>query len=137
MKILVSTNLRLALAIASGVFGIFSNTTLPVPRAFAINQPQTAAEMPNHPVAFGAFVVQFDKGGTFKLEGKGWPSLSGTWKSQADEVALYMSGGPGGCDGPGRYRFQVDGKRIGFSLISDDCVVRRMILDRSIWLPVG
>lgn len=137
MKILVSTNLRLALAIASGVFGIFSNPTLPVPKAFAINQPQTAVEMPNHPVAFGAFVVQFDKGGTFKLEGKGWPSLSGTWKSQADEVALSLSGGPGGCDGPGRYRFQVDGKRIGFSLISDDCVVRRMILDRSIWLPAG
>jgi hypothetical protein len=88
-------------------------------------------------LAFGAFIVRFNPGGTFSLEGKGWPSMNGNWKSQGAEIELSMSGGPGGCDGPGKYRMGIDGKRVNFALVSDDCRVRQMILDRSSWSPAG
>jgi outer membrane protein assembly factor BamB len=94
-------------------------------------------QLPSYPLAFGAFIARFDPGGTFSLQGKGWPSMNGNWKSQGAEIELSMSGGPGGCDGPGKYRLGVDGKRVSFALISDDCRVRQMILDRSSWSAAG
>jgi hypothetical protein len=64
--------------------------------------------------------------------------INGTWKNPGSEVELSMiSGGPGGCDGPGKYRFDTDGKHLSFDLVSDECMPRRMILDRSTWLPAG
>jgi outer membrane protein assembly factor BamB len=103
--------------------------------------PATAQEavvqLPSYPLAFGAFVARFDPGGTFSLQGKGWPSMNGNWKSQGAEIELSMSGGPGGCDGPGKYRLGIDGKRLSLTLVSDDCRVRQMILDRSTWSPAG
>lgn len=93
------------------------------------------ASLPSYPLRFGAFVARFDPGGTFTLQGQGWPNLSGSWKSTGTEVELLMTGGPGGCDGPGRYQIQSDGKRISFASVSDACRVRQMILDRSNWSP--
>ncbi|HKY27489.1 MAG TPA: PQQ-binding-like beta-propeller repeat protein [Pyrinomonadaceae bacterium] len=89
-------------------------------------------------LTFGAFTLRFNVGGTFTLEGKGWAAaLNGTWKSAGDEVEIMMSGGPGGCDGAGKYQFRFEGKRLIFSLVSDECRPRRMILDGSTWLPAG
>jgi outer membrane protein assembly factor BamB len=48
-----------------------------------------------------------------------------------------MSGGPGGCDTPGKYHFNTDGKQVTFDVVADQCVPRRMIIDRSTWLPAG
>src|SRR5918995_1081016 len=98
---------------------------------------QTDVQVPSHPLTFGVFVVQFDSGGTFKLEGDRWPTLTGNWKSKGDEIELSTSGGPKGCDGPGRYRVRIDGNHVSFDLVSDECMPRRMILDRSTWSPVG
>jgi outer membrane protein assembly factor BamB len=98
---------------------------------------QVTAPIPSDPLKFGVFVAQFDPSGTFTLKGDRWPSLSGKWKANNTVIELTMSGGPGGCDGAGRYRFQVDGGRVRFDLLSDDCTPRRMILDRSIWIPAG
>lgn len=98
---------------------------------------ETIPQLPTTPFTFGAFVVRFDPGGTFTLVGKGWPALNGNWKMTGSEVELMMSGGPGGCDGPGRYRVRNDGKRIGFDFVSDECRVRKMILDRSVWSPAS
>jgi outer membrane protein assembly factor BamB len=98
---------------------------------------EAAVQIPSYPMAFGAFTLRFDSGGTFSLEGKGWPSMNGNWKGHGSEVELTMSGGPGGCDGPGKYRLGVEGKRVSFDLVSDDCRVRQMILDRSSWSPAG
>ena len=100
-------------------------------------QSQPNATLPSHPLAFGVFVARFDPAGTFTLEGDRWPKLNGNWKAQGNEVELFMSGGPGGCDGPGKYRTTTDGKRISFDLVSDDCRPRQMILDRSTWLPAS
>src|SRR5215210_2566102 len=96
------------------------------------------AAIPSHPLTFGVFLVRFDPSGTFTLSGDDrWPKLNGTWKSEGSEVVVSMSGGPGGCDGPGKYRFDTDGKRITFALVSDECQPRGMILDRSTWAPAG
>jgi outer membrane protein assembly factor BamB len=92
-------------------------------------------KLPEEPLTFGAFVVQFVPGGTFSLMGKGWPALNGTWKLQGSEVELSMTGGPGGCDVPGRYRVRTEGKHLGFELVSDECRPRKLILDRSTWVP--
>jgi outer membrane protein assembly factor BamB len=98
---------------------------------------QPTAQLPTYPLKFGAFVARFDPGGTFTLQGQGWPALSGNWKSNGAEIELSMSGGPGGCDGTGRYQFRIEGKRVSFDLVSDDCQLRRMIIDRSTWMPAG
>ncbi|HEV8168170.1 MAG TPA: PQQ-binding-like beta-propeller repeat protein [Pyrinomonadaceae bacterium] len=95
------------------------------------------ASIPSHPLSFGVFAARFDPAGTFKLEGEGWPKLDGSWKAQGDEVELAMSNGPGGCDGPGKYRFNTDGKRVTFEVVDDQCKPRRMIVDHSMWIPAG
>jgi outer membrane protein assembly factor BamB len=97
--------------------------------------PQTDVQVPSYTIKFGAFIARFDSGGTFTLEGTGWPKLTGNWKSKGDEIELSTTGGPKGCDGPGRYRVRVDGSHVSFDLISDECVPRRMIIDRSTWAP--
>jgi len=96
---------------------------------------QADVRLPSYAMKFGAFVARFDSAGTFKLEGTGWPAMKGDWKSKGDEIELSMSGGPQGCGGPGKYRIRLDGSHVSFELISDDCTVRRMILDHSNWAP--
>lgn len=93
--------------------------------------------LPSYPVKFGVFTARFDPAGTFTLEGDRWPKLNGTWKSQGNEVEFVMSGGPGGCDGPGKYRVTTEGKHFTFDAVSDECRVRHMIMDRSMWIPAG
>ena len=94
-------------------------------------------QVPSRPLKFGAFTARFDSGRTFTLEGDRWPSMGGAWKIKGDEIELLTSGAPRGCEGPGRYRLRVDGERVSFDVIADECRPRRMILDRSIWSPAG
>src|SRR5262245_30661066 len=96
---------------------------------------QAGVQLPSTPLKFGVFKARFDPAGAFELEGDRWPALSGNWKIKGDEIELVTTKAQKGCDGPGRYRARVDGKRVSFDLIADDCVVRRMILDRSVWSP--
>ena len=96
---------------------------------------EATLKLPSEPLKFGAFQAQFDPGGTFKLQGAGWPPLSGNWKITGNEIELTTSGGPGGCDKPGRYKVRKEGSKVGFDLVADDCQVRRIIIDRSTWIP--
>ena len=98
---------------------------------------QTDFQMPSGPLSFGAFTARFDASGTFTIEGKGWPKLSGTWKTEGTEIKLSMTEGAGGCDQPGRYKLSKKDNRLTFDLASDECRLRGMILDRSTWLPSG
>jgi len=122
--------LGLALLLAIGIV----TTSTPRP---ADASRQTDVQVPSSKLTFGAFAAQFDSNRTFTLEGKGWPSMKGNWKSKGDEIELSMSGGPDGCSGPGRYRIHLDGSHITFDVISDECTVRKMIIDRSTWVPPG
>ena len=104
-------------------------------KAAASGLPAAASGLPSDPMKFGVFTAQFNPGGTYTLSGVGWPKMDGTWKKSGEEVELAMSGGPGGCDRAGKYRVNVDGKTMSFGLISDDCRLRKMVLDRSAWRP--
>jgi outer membrane protein assembly factor BamB len=106
---------------------------------------QSTSPLPSGQLSFGVFTVLFvpgpstslRAGGTFTLEGAGWPPFKGSWTADAGQIELLVPNGADGCDGPGRYRFGVDGRRLTFALVSDGCVPRRMILDRSTWGPAG
>lgn len=82
-------------------------------------------------------MASFGTDGAFTLQGQGWPTFKGTWKTEPGALTLLMSGGPEGCSGPGRYRFVVNGTHVTFNVVADECGPRRMILDRSTWRPPG
>jgi outer membrane protein assembly factor BamB len=88
--------------------------------------------LPDYPLTLGVFVMQFYSGGTFSIEGKGWPTVNGSWKLNGSEMEL-MGVGPGACEVPGRYRLRHEGKGLGFDLVADECRVRKMILNGSTW----
>ena len=71
------------------------------------------------------------------LEGPGWPAMSGTWTMNGDGVTLQNQAGPEACAQPGRYTLTIDGTRVSFALVADTCEPRRMIMDRSQWIPAG
>lgn len=119
-KLLPTVTAVLAIALASGVVGAGQQAEL---------------QIPSISLKYGVFTARFEAGGAFKLEGDRWPTMSGGWKSKGDEVELLTTGGPSGCDGPGRYRVRVEGSSVSFDAVSDDCRVRKMILDHSSWAP--
>ena len=133
MKRTRSLKLALALLLALGIVAV-STARPSAPRALA---QQATTQLPNCPLTFGAFVLRFDPGGSFTLQGQGWPTLSGNWKMNGADIELTMTGGPGGCDGPGRYRVRLDANRVSFDLVSDQCRPRQMIIDRSTWSPAS
>jgi outer membrane protein assembly factor BamB len=124
--------LKVGLALAFA-FGIVATVTAGLPA----NAQEAPSQLPKYQLTFGAFLARFDPGGTFTLQGQGWPALSGNWKMNGAEIELSMSGGPGGCDGLGRYRLRANGSQLTFDLVSDECRPRRMILDRSTWSPAS
>ena len=91
--------------------------------------------IPDAPLAFGAFSAQFRGDGTFSIAGEGWPSMRGRGRDRL-RVALRLAGRR-----PSAAARAVHGRRerpaVTFTLVSDGCVARRMILDRSQWLPAS
>ncbi len=128
MKRISSNKLVLALLLA------FAIATASASKPAGASQ-QTEVQLPSTPLKFGAFAAHFNPDGTFKLEGTGWPAFGGSWKRTGDELELVAAKPPKGCEGPGRYRARLEGKHLTFSLVADDCVPRRMILNDSVWSP--
>ena len=102
-----------------------------------IEKHRSKAALPSHPLKFGIFLARFDPAGTLSIEGERWPKINGTWKTAGSEVEFLMSGGPGGCDGPGKYKFDSDGQHVKFDLVSDECRPRQLILNGSSWIPTS
>ena len=98
---------------------------------------QADPKLPNEPLKYGVFVLQFNPAGTFSIEGERWPKIAGNWKIVGTEIELVMANAPQGCTGPGRYRVQSEGKHVGFQFVADDCKLRKIILDGSEWLPLS
>ena len=92
---------------------------------------------PSGPLVMRDFRLQFDPAGTFSLTGAGWPAMTGSWKMNGAEITLQNASGPKDCANAARYTLTVTGERVGLDVIADDCQSRRMILDRSRWLPPG
>jgi outer membrane protein assembly factor BamB len=95
---------------------------------------QQVSLLPTIPLRYGAFTLTLGSDGALTLVGQGWPPFKGAWKTEKDELTV-SSSGPKGCEGPGRYRFRIEGTHLLVTLIADDCVQRRMILHNSTWLP--
>ena len=95
------------------------------------------SKLPSDPLVIRDFTLQFDPAGTFSLSGAGWPSMAGSWIVSGSEVTLSLQNPPKDCGDPGVYSFSVNAPRVSFALVKDDCQPRRMILDRSEWLPRG
>ena len=116
----------------SRLFSLLIAITLSVS---AVSQRTSAQDqpfaLPNYPLTLGVFVMQFYPGGTFSIEGKGWPTVNGSWKLNGSELELGV--GAGSCEVAGRYRLRREGKGLGFELVSDECRVRKMILNGSTW----
>jgi outer membrane protein assembly factor BamB len=104
--------------------------------AVAAAAAQEPTRLPSGPLAFGAFAGQFATDGTFSITGQGWPAFKGSWKADGKTLEL-LTPEVKDCAGPGRYAFGVDGSRLHFRSLSDDCRPRRMILDGSVWRPAG
>jgi outer membrane protein assembly factor BamB len=99
---------------------------------------QAAVSIPDTPLEFGVFSAQFRADGSFTLSGEGWPSMRGTWSMSGSELLLRLVDAPSECADAARYNITVlDGRHLRFTLVSDGCVDRRMILDRSEWRPAG
>jgi outer membrane protein assembly factor BamB len=99
-------------------------------------QPQPRAALPSAPLTYGFFTIQFSADGAFSLKGEGWPTFTGTWKSDGAMVVI-STPAVTTCEGEARYKFAVDGTRVVLDLVSDGCQPRVMILDRSRWRPLG
>jgi len=105
--------------------------------AACLELPSGAQALPNVPLVIRDFTLQFAPDGAFSLTGAGWPSLAGTWTTSGAEVTLATTAGPKDCLTEARYAFTIDGPRVRLALVADACAPRRMILDRSEWLPRG
>lgn len=94
--------------------------------------------IPTGPLAMRDFRLQFDPSGTFMLDGDPeWPPMGGTWSINGKEITLKSAPGSKPCANDARYTWTVDGSQFGLDVIDDACQARRMILDRSRWLPPG
>jgi outer membrane protein assembly factor BamB len=105
--------------------------------AGAVGGSQATPQLPSSRVPFGTFYMELRSNGTLTFEGASWPRVSGIWDTRGPQIDLTFSNGPPACDEPGRYRFRLEGAQVLFDLVFDDCVLRRMILDRSSWRPAG
>jgi outer membrane protein assembly factor BamB len=105
--------------------------------AGALARAQQPPGPPAYPLQFAGFAARFQPDGTFSLEGSGWPTFTGTWKSTAGGIEIVTPDAPGGCDKPGRYRVATGNGRTTLDAVADDCRPRRMILDRSTWRRAG
>ena len=105
--------------------------------AAAVGARSAQLVLPTAPLAMRAFTLQFHPAGTFSLAGPEWPSMSGTWTTSGNGVTLQNQSGPPSCAEPGRYTFAIEGAGVSFAVVADTCEPRRMILDRSQWMPPG
>lgn len=108
--------------------------------SLAVAQAGSPPALPTAPMAFGVFSATFAANGTFILQGQGWPTFRGTFKTDVNDsttgrIEFLTADAAGGCDRPGRYGYTVAGAHVVFALVADDCEPRRMILDGSEWRP--
>jgi outer membrane protein assembly factor BamB len=124
------------------VAALFTAAGLTVAASIAVqgqsSQPQPS--LPSAPMTYGFLTATFAPDGTFVIsdsEKNGFAKLAGTWKAANGEVEFTLAPAPQGCAEPGKYRYRVDGKQVGFDLVTDACQTRRMMIGGSSWWPAG
>ena len=101
----------------------------------SVSTRQSSA-IPSTPLHYGFFTLRLSPDGTLTLQGQGWPTFSGSWKADKDELTV-RTPSVQECAALGRYRFRLEGSHLVLTLIEDACEPRRMILHDSTWLPEG
>ena len=104
---------------------------------FAASPSAQSPTLPSTPLAYGVLSATFAADGTFVISGQGWGKLTGAWRAANGEVELIVPDAPANCAGPGKYRYQLDGRQVLLELVSDACPSRRLMLSGSRWLPAG
>jgi hypothetical protein len=76
MKRIDRVRLLLALAIvaASAAGAMVQVASRVFAQQATLPSQQAASQVPSYPLKFGAFTARFDPGGTFTLQGQGWPN---------------------------------------------------------------
>jgi outer membrane protein assembly factor BamB len=127
-----------ALIVTSLVDAASQTRTVPLPSGRLVSRVSTAEFL-----ADGTFVTEFS------METLGTIRFSGKWRLQPGiaEFVEYRTSDPNflekigittrGCETAGRYRYEVEGAQVRFDVVSDECVPRRMLFDRSRWRPKG
>jgi outer membrane protein assembly factor BamB len=104
---------------------------------FSVAGARQAVSIPDIPLTFGAFTAQFRSDGTFSLSEKGESPFRGRWSVEAGEMRLSVDDPQKLCADSGRYGVAADGARLSFTLVADNCQLRRMIFDKSEWRPAS
>ena len=80
----------------------------------------TPPQIPSSPLTFGVFVVRFSANGTFMLEGQGWPSIRGSWKTRGQQIDLVTGWLQEGAQNPWGRPVDIAVDQQGSLFISDD-----------------
>jgi hypothetical protein len=69
-----------------------------------------------------SYIVTLTDGGTFTVDGP--VTTQGNYSTSGDELTFIEPF----CISTGKYKYDIDGETLTFSLISDDCDVRRVVI---------
>jgi hypothetical protein len=81
----------------------------------------------------GTWTLQFTKKGAYTVKHNGKVEVTGTFTS-TDSKLTFLKGdkGPGACPGVGKYEWDLTGKKLKFTRISDSCSGRRTVLSHTL-----
>ncbi len=109
---------------------------LPAAPDVGLSAPQQAAPLPAGELAHGMFLGRFSQEkNSVEISGGDFPPLIFSMEIEGSEIRLTSTEAPEGCRGPGRYGFDVEDGVLHLNLISDECGLRRTVLDNSAWRP--
>jgi hypothetical protein len=80
----------------------------------------------------GTWTLQFTKKGAYTVKENGEVMVNGSFTS-TDSKLTFLKGdkGPGACPGVGKYQWDLTGKTLKFTRISDSCSGRRTVLSHT------
>ena len=93
--------------------------------------PRTATPPPD--VQFkGTWVITFTKG-HYKVTANGHPAVKGKDTIKKNKISLTDTGGPGKCNGTGKYKFKLTAGKLKFTKISNtkSCAGRAAVLSHT------
>jgi len=81
----------------------------------------------------GTWTLQFKKDGAYSVKHNGRVEVTGTFTS-TDSKLTFLKGdkGPGACPGAGKYEWDLTGKKLKLTRISDSCSGRRTVLSHTL-----
>src|SRR4029450_1939150 len=152
----MATTALAILFVTAAVTELYRSPVRPHIKATSTTQ---APAFPSGPLVFRVFTAHFHPEGSFTIEGAvgglGTLRVGGKWTATSGTIELVGYDTPTGpdrpasnilentrmpmqgCDRAGRYHYEISGPYVRFSVVSDDCMPRRTLLDRTTWSPPG